>query len=125
MTERPISAVLEHCGWWLMGLPTGIREPWPLLLRWGPYRWGAWLANRNARYPEVMTTVERSPDSPVDLGEPPYPGSDAALDKGCICPVLDNGHGNTGLARDRGGWIIVTGCPLHAPERSISEGMET
>lgn len=32
-----------------MGLPTGIREPSPFLLRWGPYRWGTWLANRNAR----------------------------------------------------------------------------
>lgn len=62
--------------------------------------------------------VLRRPDSPVDLGEPPYPGSDAALDKGCLCPVLDNGHGNTGLARDRGGWIVVVGCPLHSPNAS-------
>jgi hypothetical protein len=50
----------------------------------------------------------------VDLGEPPYPGSDEALAAGCRCPVLDNG--NVGLARDRGGWIMVLGCPLHRPD---------
>ena len=66
-----------------------------------------------ARFVSPMSNVD--PDSPVDLGEPPYPGSDVALDAGCICPVLDNGHGNTGLARDRGGWYIVVGCPLHSP----------
>lgn len=48
------------------------------------------------------------------IGDPPYPGSDAAIAAGCTCPVLDNGHGNVGLARDRGGWIIVVGCPLHS-----------
>lgn len=36
-------------GWWLMGWPTGIRTPWQFLLRFGPYRWGAWLANRDTR----------------------------------------------------------------------------
>lgn len=36
----------ERLGWWLMRLPTGIRKPSRVLLRWGPYRWGAWLANR-------------------------------------------------------------------------------
>lgn len=36
---------MSRIGWWLMGLPTGLREPWPFLLRWGPYRWGAYLAN--------------------------------------------------------------------------------
>jgi hypothetical protein len=29
-----------------MGLPTGIRRPHPFLLRYGPYRLGAWLHNR-------------------------------------------------------------------------------
>lgn len=57
----------------------------------------------------------RSDDAPFDLGERPYPGSDAARDTGCICPVLDNGHGNVGLARDRSGWVIVVGCPQHSP----------
>ncbi len=46
--------------------------------------------------------------------EPPYPGSSAALAGGCLCPVLDNGHGNPRLAEDRGGWIISMACPMHA-----------
>lgn len=45
----------------------------------------------------------------------PFPGSDQARDLGCICPVLDNGHGNPALTRDRGGWVVVVGCPLHSP----------
>lgn len=44
----------------------------------------------------------------------PNPGSDAAIEQGCICPVLDNGHGNEAFARDRGGFIVVVGCPLHS-----------
>lgn len=32
-------------GWALMGIPTGYRKPWKPLLRYGPYRWGAELAN--------------------------------------------------------------------------------
>jgi hypothetical protein len=41
------------------------------------------------------------------------PGSDLARENGCHCPVLDNGHGSESLARDRGGWIIFSDCPLH------------
>lgn len=43
----------------------------------------------------------------------PNPGSDAALDKGCTCPVVDNGHGNEELGNTRGFWISGD-CPLHA-----------
>jgi hypothetical protein len=32
-------------GWKLMGFPIGVREPNMTVLRYGPYRWGAWLAN--------------------------------------------------------------------------------
>lgn len=56
-----------------------------------------------------------SDDDAVDLGEPPYPGSDEAIDAGCMCPVMDNGRGNVEAARDRGGWWIGVGCPLHSP----------
>lgn len=48
----------------------------------------------------------------------PFPGSREALDAGCICPVLDNGHGNLSLAQDRGGWWITVGCPIHSPPPS-------
>lgn len=41
------------------------------------------------------------------------PGGAEARERGCTCPALDNGHGNVELARDRGGWLIVSDCPLH------------
>ena len=43
--------------------------------------------------------------SPEDT---PNPGSDAALDLGCTCPVLDNGHG-----RGPGPFWMAADCPLH------------
>lgn len=48
-----------------------------------------------------------------DRRDPLAPGGDHALVQGCACPVLDNGHGDITLARDRGGWWITSDCPLH------------
>ena len=56
------------------------------------------------------------------------PGSDAALDAGCTCPVMDNGHG-------RGAWTNAEGdavfwhnadCPLHGcrVEKTLTEGVQ-
>lgn len=45
----------------------------------------------------------------------PNPGSQAAVDAGCRCPVLDNHHGQ-GVLTDRRGeaWFkIMSDCPLH------------
>lgn len=44
------------------------------------------------------------------LAPQPAPGSDAALIKGCACPVLDNHHGK-GLGD--GKFWINTECKLH------------
>lgn len=52
-----------------------------------------------------MTTAEMVPV--------PAPGSDAALDAGCTCPVVDNGHGRCPLPD--GNWWVAAGCPVHAP----------
>jgi hypothetical protein len=42
------------------------------------------------------------------------PGSDAALERGCKCPVLDNGHGRGHLGDgEQFGWWIQQDCPLH------------
>ncbi|HEX5015979.1 MAG TPA: hypothetical protein VFX15_00160 [Actinomycetes bacterium] len=56
-----------------------------------------------------MTEQLRRPggDEPV-----PHPGSQAAIDAGCICPVLDNNHGKS-PPWPPDGWWIVEGCPLH------------
>lgn len=43
----------------------------------------------------------------------PNPGSDAALDAGCICAVLDNNHG-TVPPRPPDGWWVRLDCPVHA-----------
>lgn len=46
----------------------------------------------------------------------PAPGSDAALDQGCLCPVLDNARG---LGRGAPPLYVFTeGCPLHATRPS-------
>nr|DAE07572.1 MAG TPA: hypothetical protein [Podoviridae sp. ctnCN2] len=45
----------------------------------------------------------------------PNPGSDEAIEQGCICPVLDNNHGQ-GTGENY--WWITRDCPLHgAKER--------
>jgi hypothetical protein len=49
---------------------------------------------------------------PVVESENPSPGSDAAIERGCCCPVIDNGHGN-GYMGMEGVYVIAEGCPLH------------
>lgn len=49
----------------------------------------------------------------------PKPGSREALERGCTCPVIDNGHGKgyMGGARDKDGnvmFVYTAGCPVHA-----------
>lgn len=45
-------------------------------------------------------------------GLAPNPGSKAATDAGCTCPVMDNWRGSDELGRIRG-FIVYEGCPLH------------
>lgn len=54
-----------------------------------------------------------------DENDMPNPGSEAALDRGCICAVLDNGHG-AGYMGQPGIFVVTAGCPLHAlPDRAF------
>lgn len=57
----------------------------------------------------------RAPEPP-----PPPPGSDAAIAKGCACPVLDNAHGR-GYMGTAGIYVYNTGCPLHGPAIASAE----
>lgn len=41
----------------------------------------------------------------------PNPGSDEAIALGCICPVLDNAHGEG--ARGPGTFWVNRDCPIH------------
>lgn len=49
----------------------------------------------------------------------PNPGSDAAIEAGCTCPVLDNGHGKGVCGNgERFGWWITADCPLHGKKEA-------
>ena len=57
----------------------------------------------------------------------PSPGSDAALDQGCICPVLDNAHGlgYMGGVKDPDGnvmFVMNATCPLHGRKEDDANG---
>jgi len=43
------------------------------------------------------------------------PGTQEALDAGCLCPVLDNSHGKgyMGLGEERGLYVYNGECPIH------------
>ena len=47
----------------------------------------------------------------------PSPGSDEAIEQGCTCPVMDNGHGRGYLGLP-GRFVYVAGCPVHAPAKA-------
>lgn len=51
----------------------------------------------------------------------PNPGSDAALDAGCTCPVLDNGHGTGRLQGADILFWVAADCPLHSVEDKRAE----
>lgn len=42
----------------------------------------------------------------------PNPGSKEAINKGCTCPVMDNGYGR-GYMGQEGMFVYNTTCPLH------------
>ena len=43
------------------------------------------------------------------------PGSDEAIDAGCTCAILDNGHGN-GYMGQKGIFVMSSNCPIHGEE---------
>jgi len=45
----------------------------------------------------------------------PNPGSDEALDQGCVCAILDNNHGR-GRFGDGEQFSVRLDCPLHGYE---------
>ena len=42
----------------------------------------------------------------------PTPGSVAAVQQGCTCPIMDNAHG-IGYMGKSGVFVMNAGCPLH------------
>ena len=48
------------------------------------------------------------------MSDVPLPGSKAALELGCTCPVMDNHYGDPEHARKYGSWQTQD-CPVHDP----------
>lgn len=51
------------------------------------------------------------------------PGSDAARERGCTCPVTDNCHGR-GYRSVQGCYVIHADCSLHGPDAIRAQGAE-
>lgn len=51
----------------------------------------------------------------ADMQEPPNPGSSEAKDLGCLCPRMDNSHGQPGV------FVIVDGCPVHTEQGQVKD----
>lgn len=50
----------------------------------------------------------------------PAPGSDEALDAGCSCPVLDNGHGRGRFGKGKQ-YVYNLECPVHCDTEQNNE----
>lgn len=53
----------------------------------------------------------------------PNPGSNEALDLGCTCPVLDNGHGQGYFISDC--FVISADCPVHGIAENPPKNLES
>jgi hypothetical protein len=49
------------------------------------------------------------------LGTRYNPGSDKAIERGCQCPIIDNGHGR-GYMGQEGVFVFNMDCPMHGWE---------
>ena len=50
----------------------------------------------------------------------PNPGSKAAIQKGCTCPVIDNEYG-AGYMGMEGIFIYSGGCRVHYPSKDLNK----
>ena len=51
------------------------------------------------------------------------PGTEAAIERGCTCPVSDNHYGKGwGGNGAKYGWIYSGDCGLHVPKKSDNKG---
>jgi hypothetical protein len=60
---------------------------------------------------DIFDHVDGCPEEQDNPPTPP-PGSQEALDLGCLCPVLDNGYGR-GFGGIAGLSVVNSACPVH------------
>jgi hypothetical protein len=57
------------------------------------------------------------------MTKPPNPGSEAAQEQGCLCPVMDNHKGEGFRQGDDGPMFWIAGdCPLHGAKQKTDLG---
>lgn len=54
----------------------------------------------------------------------PNPGSDIAIERGCICPILDNGHGIGTFWNGQRQFWINQDCPIHGDHANREKDAE-
>lgn len=52
----------------------------------------------------------------------PNPGSQAAIDKGCTCPVIDNHYGRGFTLNGETVFWINENCPIHGAKGAEDDG---
>jgi hypothetical protein len=57
--------------------------------------------------------VEKAVEKMLDIRY--NPGSDKAIERGCQCPIIDNGHGR-GYMGQEGVFVFNMDCPMHGWE---------
>lgn len=50
------------------------------------------------------------------------PGSPEAVNRGCTCPVFDNGHGRGYMGTNE--FWVTDGCPVHSPKEPEPDTVE-
>jgi hypothetical protein len=56
----------------------------------------------------------------MEQSDKPNPGSKAAIDAGCTCPVFDNGHGH-GYLGMKDVFVYFSDCKLHMPDNNLNK----
>ena len=52
------------------------------------------------------------------------PGSREAINHGCLCPQIDNHHGE-GYRGDPTRWLISQRCPMHSTDRTVNAALDS
>jgi len=71
---------------------------------------------------KLPNSSEKLPDAEIDPEILPNPGSEEAVEAGCLCPILDNRHGE-GVGDDENGnrlFWYSSDCALHCADSAAA-----